>query len=434
MVPRYSRPDMVAIWSPQSKFRIWFEIEAHACDALAKLGVIPKKAAEKIWKKGGKAVFDVDRIDEIEAVTKHDVIAFLTHLAEIVGPEARFVHQGMTSSDVLDTCFNVQLVKATDILLKDMDLLLRALKKRAKQHKNTVTIGRSHGIHAEPTTFGLKLALAYAEFERCKQRLKNAREEIATCAISGAVGTFANIDPRIEAHVARKMGLKAEPISTQVIPRDRHAMYFATLGVIASSIERLATEIRHLQRTEVLEAEEFFSKGQKGSSAMPHKRNPVLTENLTGLARMVRSATVPAMENVALWHERDISHSSVERMIGPDATITLDFALARLTGVVEKLVVYPKNMLANMNKFPGLVFSQRVLLALTQAGVSREDSYRLVQRNAMRVWEDSADFLEELLADEEVTAALSEAEIREKFELEYHTKHVDKIFKRVFGK
>ena len=433
MIPRYSRSVMTDIWSPASKFRIWFEIEAHACDALADLGVIPRDAAKTIWEKGGAVEFDVDRIDEIERETKHDVIAFLTHLAEIVGPDARFVHQGMTSSDVLDTCFNVQLVKATDILLDDMDRLLEAIKKRAFEHKDTVTIGRSHGIHAEPTTFGLKLAQAYAEFERCKKRLEMAREEIATCAISGAVGTFANIEPAVEEHVAKAMGLTAEPVSTQVIPRDRHAMYFATLGVIASSIERLATEIRHLQRTEVLEAEEYFSPGQKGSSAMPHKRNPVLTENLTGLARIVRMATTPAMENVALWHERDISHSSVERMIGPDTTVTLDFALNRLTGVVEKLVVYPENMDKNLNKFRGLVHSQRVLLALTQAGCSREDSYRLVQRNAMKVWEQDKDFLTELLADEEVMAALSEEEVREKFDLGYHTKHVDTIFKRVFG-
>ncbi|MGR9456435.1 adenylosuccinate lyase [Rhizobium leguminosarum] len=433
MIPRYSRPEMVAIWSPETKFRIWFEIEAHACDALAELGVIPKSAAKTIWENGGAATFDVDRIDEIEAVTKHDVIAFLTHLAEIVGPDARFVHQGMTSSDVLDTCFNVQLVRATDILIADIDRLLEALKSRAFEHKDTVTIGRSHGIHAEPTTFGVKLALAYAEFERCRQRLVAAREEVATCAISGAVGTFANIDPRVEEHVAEALGLKAEPVSTQVIPRDRHAMYFATLGVVASSIERLATEIRHLQRTEVLEAEEYFSPGQKGSSAMPHKRNPVLTENLTGLARMVRSYAMPAMENVALWHERDISHSSVERMIGPDATVTLDFALSRLAGVIEKLLVYPENMEKNLNKFRGLVHSQRVLLALTQAGTSREDAYRLVQRNAMKVWEQGKDFLEELLADAEVRAALSEEDIREKFDLGYHTKHVDTIFRRVFG-
>jgi len=433
MIPRYSRPDMVAIWSPETKFRIWFEIEAHACDALAAIGVIPKSAAETIWEKGGSATFDVDRIDEIEAVTKHDVIAFLTHLAEFVGPDSRFIHQGMTSSDVLDTCFNVQLVRATDLLLAGMDKLLEALKRRAFEHKDTVTIGRSHGIHAEPTTFGVKLAQAYAEFDRNKTRLMAAREEIATCAISGAVGTFANIDPRVEEHVAAAMGLKAEPVSTQVIPRDRHAMYFSTLAVIASSIERLSIEIRHLQRTEVLEAEEYFSPGQKGSSAMPHKRNPVLTENLTGLARMVRSYAMPAMENVALWHERDISHSSVERMIGPDATVTLDFALARLTSVIDKLLVYPDNMINNMNKFRGLVHSQRVLLALTQAGVSREDAYRLVQRNAMKVWEQGKDFLEELLADEEVRAALSEEDIREKFDLGYHTKHVDTIFRRVFG-
>ncbi|MDX1731912.1 MAG: adenylosuccinate lyase, partial [Aurantimonas coralicida] len=399
MIPRYSRPDMVAVWSQETKFRIWFEIEAHACDALAKLGVIPESAAKTIWEKGGAATFDIDRIDAIEAETKHDVIAFLTHLSEIVGPDARFVHQGMTSSDVLDTCFNVQLTKAADILLADMDALLAALERRAFEHRDTITIGRSHGIHAEPTTFGVKLALAYAEFARCRERLVAARAEIATCAISGAVGTFANIDPRVEEHVAKAMGLTVEPVSTQIIPRDRHAMFFATLGVVASSIERLATEIRHLQRTEVLEAEEYFSPGQKGSSAMPHKRNPVLTENLTGLARMVRSYAMPAMENVALWHERDISHSSVERYIGPDATITLDFALARLTGVVDKLLVYPDRMLANLNKFKGLVHSQRVLLALTQAGVSREDSYRLVQRNAMRVWEEDKDFLTELLAD-----------------------------------
>lgn len=433
MIPRYSRPDMVAIWSPESKFRIWFEIEAHACDALADLDVIPKSAAETIWQKGGSATFDIARIDEIEATTKHDVIAFLTHLAEIVGPDARFVHQGMTSSDVLDTCFNVQLTRATDLLLQDIDGLLDALKRRALEHRDTVTIGRSHGIHAEPTTFGVKLAQAYAEFERCRERLVAARAEIATCAISGAVGTFANIDPRVEEHVAKAMGLTAEPVSTQVIPRDRHAMYFATLAVIASSIERLAVEIRHLQRTEVLEAEEYFSPGQKGSSAMPHKRNPVLTENLTGLARMVRSYAQPAMENVALWHERDISHSSVERMIGPDATITLDFALARLTGVIDKLLVYPDNMTANLDRYRGLVHSQRVLLALTQAGLSREDAYRLVQRNAMKVWEEGRDFQTELLGDDEVRAALSEDDIREKFDLGYHTKHVDTIFSRVFG-
>jgi len=433
MVPRYSRPEMVEIWSPQTKFRIWFEIEAHACDALAGLGVIPKESAKTIWEKAGNVEFDVERIDEIERETKHDVIAFLTHLAEIVGDDARFIHQGMTSSDVLDTCFSVQLTRAADLLLEGLDKLLAVLKTRAMEHKDTICIGRSHGIHAEPVTFGLKMAEAYAEFERCKKRLEFAREEIATCAISGAVGTFANIDPQIEAHVAEKMGLVPEPVSTQVIPRDRHAMFFASLGVIASSIERLATEVRHLQRTEVLEVEEFFSKGQKGSSAMPHKRNPVLSENLTGLARMVRAYAMPAMENVALWHERDISHSSVERMIGPDATITLDFALARLTGLMEKLVVYPDNMMRNLNQFRGLVHSQRVLLALTQAGVSREDSYRLVQRNAMRVWEEGKDFLEELLADEDVLKALSEEEIREKFDLGYHTKHVDTIFARVFG-
>lgn len=434
MIPRYARDEMVSIWTPETKFRIWFEIEAHACDALAKAGVIPESAAKTIWEKGGSATFDVERIDEIERETKHDVIAFLTHLAEIVGSDARFVHQGMTSSDVLDTCFNVQLTRAADLLINDVEKLLEALKRRAYEHKDTVTIGRSHGIHAEPVTFGLKMAQAYAEFSRNLERLKAARKEIATCAISGAVGTFANIDPAIEEHVAKAMGLEAEPVSTQVIPRDRHAMFFATLGVVASSIERLATEIRHLQRTEVLEAEEFFSKGQKGSSAMPHKRNPVLTENLTGLARLVRGMALPAMENVALWHERDISHSSVERMIGPDATVTLDFALVRLTGVIDKLLVYPDNMIKNMNKFKGLVHSQRVLLALTQAGLSREDSYRLVQRNAMKVWEHGKDFLEELLADEEVRAALSQEEIEEKFDLSYHTKHVDTIFKRVFGK
>ncbi len=433
MIERYSRPQMTAIWAQDTKFRIWFEIEAHACDALAELGVIPKEAAAKIWEKGNAATFDVARIDEIERTTKHDVIAFLTHLSEIVGPEARFAHQGMTSSDVLDTCFSVQLVRASDLLLADIDALLAALKRRAIEHKDTITIGRSHGIHAEPTTFGVKLALAYAEFERNRARLVAAREEIATCAISGAVGTFANIDPRVEAHVAAKLGLKVEPVSTQIIPRDRHAMYFATLGVIASSVERLSIEIRHLQRTEVLEVEEFFSPGQKGSSAMPHKRNPVLTENLTGLARMVRSYALPAMENVALWHERDISHSSVERMIGPDATVTLDFALARLTGVIDKLLVYPDNMLRNLNRFKGLIHSQRVLLALTQAGCSREDSYSLVQRNAMKVWEHQADFLEELLGDKDVTAALTEAEIRDLFDLSYHTKHVDTIFERVFG-
>ena len=431
MIPRYSRPDMVAIWTPEARFRIWFEIEAHATDALAELGVVPREAAAAIWEKGA---FEVDRIDEIERETKHDVIAFLTNVAEHVGEPARFLHQGMTSSDVLDTCLSVQLARASDILLADLDALLAALKTRAHEHKLTPTIGRSHGIHAEPVTFGLKLALAYAEFTRCRARLVAARAEIATCAISGAVGTFANIDPFVESYVADKLGLAIEPISTQVIPRDRHAMYFATLGVIASSIERLATEVRHLQRTEVLEAEEYFSPGQKGSSAMPHKRNPVLTENLTGLARMVRGYVTPALENVALWHERDISHSSVERYIGPDATITLDFALARMTGVIEKLVVYPERMQKNLDRMGGLVHSQRVLLALTQAGVSREDSYRLVQRNAMKVWEsDGALSLRELLkADPDVTAALSVEEIESRFDLGYHLRHVDTIFDRVF--
>jgi len=433
MIPRYSRPQMVAIWEPQTRFRIWFEIEAHAADAMADLGVIPKESAKAIWEKAGNVTFDVARIDEIERVTKHDVIAFLTHLAEFIGEDSRFVHQGMTSSDVLDTTLAVQLARASDILIADVDALLAALKKRAYEHRMTPTIGRSHGIHAEPVTFGLKLAQAYAEFARCRARLVAARAEIATCAISGAVGTFANIDPRVEAHVARKMGLAVEPVSTQVIPRDRHAMFFATLGVVASCIERLAIEIRHLQRSEVYEAEEFFSEGQKGSSAMPHKRNPVLTENLTGLARLVRGMALPAMENVALWHERDISHSSVERMIGPDATITLDFALARLTGVIDKLVVYPQNMQANLDKLGGLVHSQRVLLALTQKGVSREDAYRLVQRNAMPVWRGEGDFRTLLKADPEVKAALSDDEIDEKFDLAYHLKHVDTIFARVFG-
>ncbi|MCK8456863.1 adenylosuccinate lyase [Sphingomonas faeni] len=430
MVPRYSRPDMVAIWTPEARFKIWFEIEAHATDALAELGVVPKEAAAAIWEKGA---FEVDRIDEIERETKHDVIAFLTNVAEHVGPEARFMHQGMTSSDVLDTCLAVQLAKASDILIADLDALLVVLERRAREHKMTPTIGRSHGIHAEPVTFGLKLAQAHAEFARNRARLVAAREDVATCAISGAVGTFANIDPFVEEYVAGKLGLSVEPVSTQVIPRDRHAMFFATLGVIASSIERLATEVRHLQRTEVLEAEEFFSPGQKGSSAMPHKRNPVLTENLTGLARMVRGYVTPAMENVALWHERDISHSSVERYIGPDATITLDFALARLTGVMDKLVVYPERMLKNLNKMGGLVHSQRVLLALTQAGVSREDAYRLVQRNAMKVWDSDGalSLLELLKADPEVT--LSDAELEDKFDLGYHLKHVDTIFARVFG-
>ncbi len=433
MIPRYSRPEMVAIWSPETKFRIWYEIEAHACDAMADLGVIPRENAEAVWT-AKDVPFDVDRIDEIEAVTKHDVIAFLTHLAEIIGHDsARFVHQGMTSSDVLDTTFNIQLTRAADILLADLDGLLAALKRRAMEHKDTVCIGRSHGIHAEPVTMGLKFARFYAEMDRNRARLRAARDEIATGAISGAVGTFANIDPAVEAHVCAKLGLTPEPISTQVIPRDRHAMFFATLGVIASSVENIATEIRHLQRTEVLEAEEYFSPGQKGSSAMPHKRNPVLTENLTGLARLVRMAVVPAMENVTLWHERDISHSSVERNIGPDATVTLDFALARLTGVVDRLVVYPERMMDNLNRFRGLVHSQRVLLALTQAGVSREDAYRLVQRNAMKVWEEGKDFMTELKADAEVMAALGEAGIEENFDLGYHTKNVDTIFARVFG-
>lgn len=434
MIPRYSRPAMTAIWSPESRFRIWFEIEAHATTALAEIGVVPKEAAEKVWAMGRDATFDVARIDAIEAVTKHDVIAFLTHLSEIVGPEARFVHQGMTSSDVLDTCLNVQLVRAADILIADVDALLDALRHRAQEHKMTPTIGRSHGIHAEPVTFGLKLAQAYAEFSRNRARLVAAREEIATCAISGAVGTFANIDPRVEEYVSRKMGLTPEPVSTQVIPRDRHAMFFATLGIVASSLERLAIEIRHLQRTEVLEAEEYFSEGQKGSSAMPHKRNPVLTENITGLARMVRSYAMPAMENVALWHERDISHSSVERMIGPDATVTLDFALARMTGVIEKLLVYPANMQRNLDRLGGLVHSQRVLLALTQAGVSREDAYRLVQRNAMPVWRGEGDFLTLLKNDADVTKALTPEQIEECFDLGYHFKHVDTIFARVFGR
>ena len=434
MIPRYTRPEMASIWEPQTRFKIWFEIEAHAADAQAELGVIPKEAARTIWAKAKDVTFDIARIDEIERETKHDVLAFTTHLAEIVGPEARFVHQGMTSSDVLDTCLNVQLTRAADLLLADIDKVLAALKKRAFEHKLTPTIGRSHGIHAEPVTFGLKLAQAYAEFARNRERLVAARKEVATCAISGAVGTFANIDPRVEEYVAAKMGLAVEPVSTQVIPRDRHAMFFATLGVVAASIERLATEIRHLQRTEVLEAEEFFSEGQKGSSAMPHKRNPVLTENLTGLARMVRAFVQPAMENVALWHERDISHSSVERMIGPDATVTLDFALARLAGVIDKLLIYPANMRRNLDRLGGLHNSQRVLLALTQAGVSREDSYRLVQRNAMRVWRGEGDFLAFLKADPEVAARLSSDELESMFDETYHFKHVDTIFMRVFGK
>ncbi|WP_026325784.1 adenylosuccinate lyase [Sphingomonas sp. Mn802worker] len=436
MIARYSRPDMAALWTPEARYRIWFEIEAHATDALAELGVVPKSAAAALWRWWATdPEIDVAAIDAIEAVTKHDVIAFLTWVASQVGDEARFMHQGMTSSDVLDTTLSVQLARASDILLADLDALLVVLERRAREHKLTPTIGRSHGIHAEPVTFGLKLAEAYAEFRRNRERLVAARADIATCAISGAVGTFANIDPRVEAHVAEKMGLTIEPVSTQVIPRDRHAMFFATLGVIAGSIERVAVEVRHLQRTEVLEAEEYFSPGQKGSSAMPHKRNPVLTENLTGLARMVRGYVTPALENVALWHERDISHSSVERYIGPDATITLDFALARLTGVVDKLLVYPERMQKNLDRMGGLVHSQRVLLALTQAGVSREDSYRLVQRNAMKVWESDGELslLDLLKADPEVTAALSPAEIEDKFDLGYHFKHVDTIFGRVFG-
>lgn len=432
MIPRYSRPEMTAIWEPQNRYRIWFEIEAHAADAIAALGVIPKKAAEKIWKRQPKT-YDVARIDAIERVTKHDVIAFLTYLSEEIGEEARFLHQGMTSSDVLDTCLAVQLTQAADLLLDDIDGVLAVLKKRAYETKDMPAVGRSHGIHAEPVTMGIKFARFYAEFARAKERLIAARADIATCKISGAVGTYANVDPKVEAYVAKKLGLRPEPVSTQVIPRDRHAMFFATLGVIASSIENVATEIRHLQRSEVLEAEEFFSKGQKGSSAMPHKRNPVLSENLTGLARIVRSAVTPALENVALWHERDISHSSVERMIGPDSTVTLDFALVRLKGLIENLVVYPKRMQQNLDKLGGLVFSQRILLALTQAGVSREDSYVFVQRNAMKVWEQGKDFKTELLADKDVTKVISAKQITSLFDLSYHTKHVDTIFKQVFG-
>ena len=433
-IPRYTRPQMAAIWSPETRFRIWFEIEAHAADAMAELGLIPKDAAKTIWDKGRAAKFDIARIDAIEREVKHDVVAFLTHLAEIVGPQARFVHQGMTSSDILDTCFNVQLVRAADLLIADVDALLAALEKRAGQYKYTPTIGRSHGIHAEPTTFGLKLAFAFAEFARAKRRLQSARAEVATAAISGAVGTFAQVDPRVEAYVAEKMGLAVEPISTQIIPRDRHAMYFATLAVVAASCERLATEIRHLQRTEILEAEEFFSEGQKGSSAMPHKRNPVLSENVVGLARMVRAYVVPALENVTLWHERDISHSSVERMIGPDATVTLDFALARLAGIVDKLIVYPENMQKNLDRLGGLVHSQRVLLALTQKGVTREDAYRLVQRNAMKAWAGEGDLLALLKADKDVRKHLTEAELADKFDLDLHFAHVDTIFGRVFGR
>ena len=432
MIPRYARKKMTDIWEAENRFRIWFEIEAHACDANAKLGRIPQDAAKAVWERGK---WEIDRIDEIEREVKHDVIAFLTNLAEHVGDEARFVHQGMTSSDVLDTCLSVQLMQAADIIIEDLEKLLVVLKRRAEEHKYTVCIGRSHGIHAEPVTFGLKMAQAYAEFDRCLTRMKDARAEVATCAISGAVGTFANIDPFVEEHVAEKMGLTVEPVSTQVIPRDRHAMYFAVLGVIASCIERLAVEVRHLQRTEVLEAQEYFSKGQKGSSAMPHKKNPILTENLTGQARYIRAMCIPAMENVALWHERDISHSSVERYIGPDATVALDFSLARLTNVMDQLLVYPDNMLDNMNKMGGLPNSQRVLLELTQAGVSREDAYRLVQANAMKVWESRGELqlLDLLKADEIVTAKVSEAELDELFNMDYHTKHVDTIFKRVFG-
>jgi adenylosuccinate lyase len=433
MIPRYTRPAMAAIWDPQTRYRIWFEIEAHAADAMAELGIIPKAAAARIWEKGKTAKFDVARIDAIEREVKHDVIAFLTHLAEIVGSEARFVHQGMTSSDVLDTCLNVQLVRAADLLIADVDALKAALRKRAFEHKLTPIIGRSHGIHAEPTTFGLKLASSFAEFARAKERLMRARAEVATCAISGAVGTFAQVDPRVEEHVAKAMGLEVEPISTQVIPRDRHAMYFATLGVVASSVERLATEVRHLQRTEVLEAEEFFTAGQKGSSSMPHKRNPVLSENLTGLARVVRAYVTPALEDVALWHERDISHSSVERVIAPDATVTLDFALARLASIVDKLVIYPENMRKNIERLGGLVHSQRVLLALTQKGVAREEAYGMVQRNAMRAWQGGGEFLALLKADKDVRAHLSEAELEEHFDLGYHLKHVDTVFERVFG-
>jgi len=430
MIPRYSRSEMAHIWEPDTRFRIWLRIEIYAAEAMAELGLIPKEAAEAAKKRGG---FDIDRIDAIEREVKHDVIAFLTSVAEHIGPEARFLHAGLTSSDVLDTCFNVQLVEAADLILADLDALLAALKTRAYEHKDTITVGRSHGIHAEPTTFGLKLAVAYAEFSRARKRMVTAREEVATCAISGAVGTFAHVDPRVEAYVAKKLGLEPEPISTQVVPRDRHAAYFATLAVVASSVERLATEIRHLQRTEVLEVEEFFSAGQKGSSAMPHKRNPVLSENLTGLARVVRGYAMPALEDVALWHERDISHSSVERIIGPDATIALDFALHRLAGIVKNLVVYPDRMRANMDRLGGLIHSQRVLLALTSAGVSREDAYRLVQRNAMKVWQEGKDFLEELLTDPDVTKALSPEVIRAQFDLGHHTKHVDYIFARVFG-
>jgi adenylosuccinate lyase len=433
MIPRYSRPEMAAIWSPESRFRIWFEIEAHATDAMAELGLVPKEAAQALWEKAGSVRFDSERIDAIEREVKHDVIAFLTHLAEIVGPQARFVHQGMTSSDVLDTCLNIQLMRAAALLIGDVERLQEALKTRALQHKYTPTIGRSHGVHAEPTTFGLKLAYAYAEFDRARQRLELARREVSTCAISGAVGTFANVDPRVEAMVAERLGMRVEPVSTQIIPRDRHAMYFATLGVVASSVERLATEIRHLQRTEVLEAEEAFTQGQKGSSAMPHKRNPVLSENVTGLARLVRSAVTPALENVALWHERDISHSSVERGIAPDATVHLDFALRRLADVITDLVIYPEAMQRNLDRLGGLVHSQRVMLALTQKGVAREDAYGLVQRNAMKAWRGEADFPTALKTDPEIKAHLDDRAIDAVFDLGYHFKHVDTIFDRVFG-
>ncbi len=433
MISRYARAEAAAVWSPETRYRIWFEIEAHAADAMAELGVIPHQAAEAIWAKGRDVAWDAERIDEIERVTKHDVIAFLTHVSEVVGPEARFLHQGMTSSDVLDTCLAVQLTRSADLLLEDVELVLAALKRRAFEHRMTPTVGRSHGIHAEPTTFGLKLAGHYAEFVRARERLAMARFEVATCAISGAVGTFANVDPRVEAHVAEKLGLAVEPVSTQVIPRDRHAAFFAALAVVASSVERLATEIRHLQRTEVLEAEEPFDPGQKGSSAMPHKRNPVLTENLTGLARLVRSAVVPALEDVTLWHERDISHSAVERGIAPDATVHLDFALRRLASVMERLVIYPENMRKNLDRLGGLVHSQRVLLALTQAGVSREEAYAAVQRNAMRVWRGEGPFIDFLKADPEVSSAVPDAELEALFDDAYHFKHVGTVFARVFG-
>ena len=440
MIPRYSRPEMTAIWSPETKYRIWFEIEAHVCDARAQLGLMPEASAKNIWEKGGSVIFDIDRIDEIERQTKHDVIAFLTHLAEIIGEDSRHVHLGLTSSDVLDTCYSIQCSRAADLLLEGLEKLLGVTKTKAFEHQNTLTIGRSHGIHAEPTTFGLKLAQSYAEMKRNYDKLVQARSEIAVCCISGAVGTYANIDPRIEKHVAKAIGLTPEPISTQVIPRDRHAFYFTILALIASSIERIATEIRHLQRTEVLEAEEYFSPGQKGSSAMPHKRNPVLSENLTGLARMVRSCCIPALENVALWHERDISHSSVERMIGPDATITLDFAISRLTQIIENLVVYPNQMKKNLDKLGGLIHSQRIMLALTEKNTSRETAYELVQRNAMKVWEshlsdksNTLDFMELLIQDQEVINILTEDEIRAQFDLSYHTKHVNTIFEQVFG-